>query len=109
MDKQAGRPTTEVVAERNWGGLPSEMRAKVPALIKQGMTRVATILNDDKASDSNVLRAFKDTIDIYKYMVEQERLNNPENVKGDSTPEEKVDKPMGISLIAMTPLAANEK
>ena len=108
MTKQAGRPTTEVVADRNWGGLPSEMKAKVPALIKQGMSRVANILKDDKASDSNVLRAFKDTIDIYKYMVEQEQkaLGEGKGAAPTTTPEEAEDKPLGISLIALT---ANSK
>lgn len=101
--KKAGRPTTDEVAERNWGNLPNEMKAKVPDLIKQGMVRVSEILNDKDASHSNVLRAFKDTIDIYKYMVELEQKDAEAKEANELKDGDTVEQPVqGLALISLT-------
>jgi hypothetical protein len=70
--KRSGRPTSDLVAERNWHEIPNKMKAKVPTLVEKAMARIESILNDDKASDSSVLRAADTTLKLYKEMKDAE-------------------------------------
>ena len=66
--KKGGRPTSEIVADREWGSLIQKMKAKAPALMMKALTKYDLIMDNDKASESAVLRAASGTFDIIKYL-----------------------------------------
>ena len=65
---KGGRPTTGVVADREWGLLIQKMKAKAPALMMKALNKYDTIMDNAKASESAVLRAASGTFDIIKYL-----------------------------------------
>jgi hypothetical protein len=106
--KKGGRPTSDLVAERNWHEIPNKMKAKVPTLVEKAMARIESILNDDKASDSSVLRAADTTLKLYKEMKDAETATLDDDKKEEANAEGLLaavvseNKPK-ISLVAYDP------
>lgn len=105
--KASGRPTSDLVAERNWHSIPNKMKAKVPTLVEKAMARIESILNDEKASDSSVLRAADTTLKLYKEMKDAENATLEDDKKVEDNAEGLAAvvaerKPM-ISLVAFNP------
>jgi hypothetical protein len=106
--KKAGRPTSDLVAERNWHEIPNKMKAKVPTLVEKAMARIENILNDEKASDSSVLRAADTTLKLYKEMKDAEATTLESDAQEEADAEGLLaavvseSKPM-ISLVAFKP------
>jgi hypothetical protein len=106
--KDVGRPTAEKTAQRNWHEIPNKMKAKVPTLVEKAMARIESILNDEKASDSSVLRAADTTLKLYKEMKDAENATLEDDKKEEDNAEGLLAavvaerKPM-ISLVAFNP------
>lgn len=106
--KKAGRPTTDVIAERNWHEIPNKMKARVPVLVEKAMQRMEDILTNKDSADSNVLRAAEGVIKLYKEMKEAEvstlaqDIEDAENASGVAAAIAATTSPL-ISLVAYDP------
>lgn len=65
---KGGRPTTDQVADREWGNLIRSMKAKSPKLMMKAMQKYEDILENDKSSESAILRACGGTFEVIKYL-----------------------------------------
>lgn len=71
-DNRVGRPTSEVAAMRSWQAVPNEIRKKVPTLLRLSMDRLQDILENEKSSESAILRAHEAASKLYKELRELE-------------------------------------
>lgn len=65
---KGGRPTTDQVADREWGNLIRNMKAKSPKLMMKAMQKYEDILDNSKSSESAILRAAAGTFDVIRYL-----------------------------------------
>ena len=104
------RPTTDQVADREWGGLIKSMKARSPKLMMAAMKKYEDILECDKSSESATLRACSGAFDIVKYLNDLDRRIAEEDAKLAEEAENATgvaaavaeNKPM-ISLVAFDP------
>lgn len=104
------RPTTDQVADREWGNLIKSMKAKAPSLMMKALAKYDAIMDNDKASESAVLRAASGTFDIIKYLHDLDKKIAEEDAKLAEDAENATgvaaavseNKPM-ISLVAFDP------
>lgn len=65
---KGGRPTTDQVADREWGNLIRSMKAKSPKLMMKALQRYEDILDNDKSSESATLRSASGVFDVIRYL-----------------------------------------
>lgn len=70
---KGGRPTTDQVADREWGNIIRNMKAKSPKLMMKAMQKYEDILDNSKSSESAILRSCSGALDILKYLNDLDR------------------------------------
>lgn len=87
-------------ADKLWDGLDLDIRSQLPLIIREGMKRSLSILKDEKASDSNALRAAKDALDMYRWVLQVEEEGRSRGA-GNNTPKDDSEEDLPIiSLVA---------
>lgn len=87
-------------AKESWEGLDLEIRSNLPLIIREGMARSLKILKDPKASDSNALRAAKDALDMYRWVLQMEEEGRGRGTGGSASKEPSEEDLPIISLVA---------
>lgn len=107
---KGGRPTSSMVADREWGNLILSMKAKAPKLMLKALDKYDAIMDNDKASESAVLRAASGTFDVIKYLHDLDNKIAEEDAKLAEEEENAegllaavVSSPPKISLVAFEP------
>lgn len=96
---KGGRPTTDQVADREWGNIIRNMKAKSPKLMMKAMQKYEDILDNNKSSESAILRAASGTFDVIRYLHDLEK----KAIEQEDKLEEEEANATGVSA-AITPL-----
>lgn len=94
------RPNKQSTADKRMEEIVIDLKSKVPVILRKALGRIERMVEDDKTSDSNILRACEQ---MYKYLRDTQEADKLANSPADKTnPDLEDDEPeKPTSVISM--------